>query len=1177
MISKFEHFGAGTIARPAPPQKNAHHVSAEYRKLALAMALQRFRERKYYKICSAYGANRDAHMNDHFNRRANPKTEMIVWRPLITTKDLTRAAKIEPVDLPIADAYLIMDVYQSTQINGSWDLKFVYDTFVSNSHLIERHQFITWVGWYFNGPAGTICREGAWLRRPDGTVECRPDAGSEAYITDAVDWVHHSGCVDIATLDSSVPVGEYWLSWTVTDSWHLGSRLDSVSFSVTRNFVKTETAEAPVTQFVLVQPPTLPSWCPTWAESLATSIVSKLPKRLTAGWGHTSGLVSTDLLRNIRSSFRGRVLRSFTVSALEKEIKASMSTHPDTLALARCYPDTFASSDLVVAMMVHESATRSESLNRATFTANDALLRAHDRFTRLGSSTATTLKEDSPRPLFYAAFALIAGSLLLRLLRARLQLKTASLNFRQLQQQFLSADVQRRVRKLAGATLSNAFDRFLKLFSDASSKLLDAFESFLTANLTAQNVNYASMCAGLCIVTPLFEEAVRRIHKGAHYFILGSEVACHLAMGSFINVPVKFAVHSFFNSLPFAQAVVAHSAFNYAVVCANTASLPWLAPVLAAFWMYFKTSASPASGVTLATEFLRTFYSSRFAESPPTDDYVKPVPYPALESIRPRRAEHSVGEVEECPWSSHGDFPVTPEPECDQPTVFNLVFATNVIIHVPAKTNENILAATRARLLKNPPMDPFVQLAAWQRHGPFFMQLIFQTPKELQMDYDEVMPPWRDHFSTALTKKRVKESTEALQLNGIAHAYPKLSSIKVQGKWNEGQIKPYNELKPRMLSNVDPLAQALVGPYCYEATARMKTTWNGEHEFTFSGERRSFTARFRYAGADTDHDLSRWANRAFSNSRPCFLDVIISGDDSVVVYTDADYVVHVFEGDASMYDQSQSFGPLTYQRLYMSRLGVPQEILTAMAQLSGATLCVVLDQCKTDQHCLRISGKKRPQRLTGGSDTSFGNSWVMGVSSAFAIATTDRLEPEELAAAYAELGLNMKIKKHSHFVDATFLKGFWCPTQDDQLYWVPLPSRIFKMGKTVDPLAKIYPGIFKKRTLEDALPIAAYQFLSEVAHGYAFYCPTPFFDHFCRTFPLRDRNSGRLDHLFEYKIKACHSPKPAIDLDFYWTILSRRYLISADDLCDSLNYLPTDIFQFCSHPVFSVMARADYY
>lgn len=144
-------------------------------------------------------------------------------------------------------------------------------------------------------------------------------------------------------------------------------------------------------------------------------------------------------------------------------------------------------------------------------------------------------------------------------------------------------------------------------------------------------------------------------------------------------------------------------------------------------------------------------------------------------------------------------------------------------------------------------------------------------------------------------------------------------------------------------------------------------------------------------------------------------------------------------------------------------------------------------------------------------------------------------------------------------------------------WWVPLPSRFFKMGKTVDPLDKIFPSIFRRQDHQEATARAAYQFLSEVSHGYAFFASTPFFDHFLKHFPLKQALSHRTDHLFEYKIKAAAGWKPIIDLEFYWCQLANRYNVSVEQLQESLKYLPTDIFQISCHPVFQAMAAADYY
>lgn len=685
------------------------------------------------------------------------------------------------------------------------------------------------------------------------------------------------------------------------------------------------------------------------------------------------------------------------------------------------------------------------------------------------------------------------------------------------------------------------------------------------------------------LVSPLCEEAL--CHLGgpaARTAIITVELISMYNRGDTASSMLAHACkHSILQTMGFAPGLTAHVIHNLVLSCLQRTYKT------AEGHMSFLKENRAFSDLDLqrvsahydVSTFGNHLVNDRFGPLLPTEsfpDMVGSYPFSPLASVRPKRREPSPVVIDECPLMLHTDNanPLPVDETLNKS--FHLIFAYNVPMHVPRNSDLLMHTAVLARLMRAPPLQPEAQLENWESLHATLWQLVSHTRPDAPMVYDDVFPPWLDHFDTSVTKKRYAAASHDIAVYGPDIADPHFRTIKIEGKWNEALLTP--GLKPRTLSNIHPYAQVLVGPYIYECTKRLKASWSRAKDgipYTASNGHR-WRVHLHYAGADTDTDLSHWATQMATHLFPNTLHIIVSGDDSVVVRCDASGFIRYFEGDATMYDQSESFGPLLFQADMMKHHGMPDVTSDQILSLAGATYVIDYKESRHERSSSYITHPERPMRQTGGSDTSLGNSFIMAVTSTHAYTEPfDNLE--DVAANYLFLGLKMKIKELPSFRHCSFLKGHWvvCDSPHHPLWWVPLPSRILKLGKTVQHLATVYPCTFKNKHLsvEEKLCAASRQYIGEVSHGFSFFAETPFLSHFVHTFPLIGPHLLRPD---AYSVQASRSPKPQVILNDYFESLSWRYGVTTDSLLEALHLLPTQLFSWTLHPVFSALASTDY-
>lgn len=189
--------------------------------------------------------------------------------------------------------------------------------------------------------------------------------------------------------------------------------------------------------------------------------------------------------------------------------------------------------------------------------------------------------------------------------------------------------------------------------------------------------------------------------------------------------------------------------------------------------------------------------------------------------------------------------------------------------------------------------------------------------------------------------------------------------------------------------------------------------------------------------------------------------IIVAGDDSVVVVKKGDSVVFIV-GDVSQCDHSLRSAALAAEWRLLYRLGLETKALELLMS-SSRSLCVLRGR---DGKGATFTVKREAERNTGGTDTTVGNTVLVGLAWVFVLKVYFMAMGNLTASALQEcflffLGLKMKVvinggrleELGSSFWTPDFLKGTWWLCTDGAWHWGPLMGRLLKLFKTTsDPL-----------------------------------------------------------------------------------------------------------------------------
>lgn len=387
--------------------------------------------------------------------------------------------------------------------------------------------------------------------------------------------------------------------------------------------------------------------------------------------------------------------------------------------------------------------------------------------------------------------------------------------------------------------------------------------------------------------------------------------------------------------------------------------------------------------------------------------------------------------------------------------------------------------------------------------------------------WEERFQEWLKHVDQS-KRPRYVSAAKSLKDQFLTHLDKEVNMVQVNIKHDEVLIKypdtgvlEYPNLTkktfiPRPIHNVDPKVTVQVGVELYPVVEYFKSHF----QFALLAYQDRYPVTGTMGAGLTSEELSCWY--AVATRSPGW-HLLVAGDDSLVVFTvepvrslqcehtPDSMECYFFEGDLSQCDHTNGGAALLNEYTILRAFGLNRTTIKILYANSSANLLVGLRN-KPGEH---IKIHRGPERNTGGTDTTIGNTCTVLTALLYAILSTSdevaklreqtgvtcicpnhvTLGSEDfvtvmvlgLSEHFAKLGLDLKVRgcavKTDDFSSSTmlptFLKGVWypieplsalncCPAYQEIFLtrpylkvpdvwtrlWGPLPSRLLKLGKT---------------------------------------------------------------------------------------------------------------------------------
>jgi len=492
----------------------------------------------------------------------------------------------------------------------------------------------------------------------------------------------------------------------------------------------------------------------------------------------------------------------------------------------------------------------------------------------------------------------------------------------------------------------------------------------------------------------------------------------------------------------------------------------------------------------------------------------------------------------------------------------HFMLPTNAPMFVPGNTDHNKTTGLRNRILVSPPQDPETQLENWLEVIPLIYDIFPKEP--ISYAHEVWKDAWLEKFPSLKKKKYLSLDKRNLEIcveesiPGGTDLMPKLD--EAISKFDSVNQEFY--CKPRMIAVVNPIVQYFVGPIIYGLTQTLKEHWGLTNHCCLAPN--GWTIKMTWGSGRTDAGLTEWMHHAL---RPSFktIFIIVAGDDGLIIIND-DGKLTFIEGDAGMFDQSQSFGPLRAQGAYMQYMGCPKYFTDILLQVA----CSPYKLTYKDKSRIKVKRETRPIRDTGGPDTTFGNTGNMGCANFLFFREWDGSYLnllDNLLAHFEHLGFDMKLKIRYSPSTVTFLKGTWYKTKegDFDYVWGPLPSQIIKIGKSYRNPSEFYPH----KTYAEACET----FLHDQGAGLRRFLQVPVLRAYVKRW-----GQGKAAKAEEWQISASDRfGTTELDVEAMMEFMAERYFVSPHELREVEEMVEqTTVFTFMVHPVFLKLCLGDY-
>jgi hypothetical protein len=662
------------------------------------------------------------------------------------------------------------------------------------------------------------------------------------------------------------------------------------------------------------------------------------------------------------------------------------------------------------------------------------------------------------------------------------------------------------------------------------------------------------------------EEAIKEFTPWGHYWFPAVELALKVALApaplravTLLGGIPAVCVHLAIKDLPFWKRVGLHFVWDFAC-----------------FWVMGEAIATVPAVAMMRTRW--QVHREHYFETPweqrvswPNADNPGVYPFEPEEGCIRREAR---SHFEEKPLDKEmkvkGKIPIDPEEQSS--TFVYYILPTQIPVYAPGRTDANLLAVISGRLCLAPPLEPSIQREHWAQFQ-FVPPSLIGDPHP-PLNWEDHVDEWYAHITEGFKRKRAKRALQVLRDNWISKKDKVTLVNQVIAKTDEVLLKCGEEgvgLKPRPVVNVDPLVQARTGPELYKAAERLHEEWSwswverkGVILAPDSGD--WVEVRMTFGSNATDVLLSDWMREALEWHPLNGVWILMAGDDSLVFIYQSGRLAVIWEGDFSMYDQSQSWGPLFAEMAVLKALGVSEEARDLLLRSSLAK--IVAKGKRGDKVAIRHL--HRPMRVTGGADTTVGNTITGVVGWVIVCGGLDWKKPagdqtDWVVERFAWLGFALKLRAIHDPTEASFLKGLWVEIQD-RLVWAPAPSRILKLGKALSDPCVLYPRRSRRE--------AGAQFLNDVAASYRNFAQVPGVGGFVRRYYQR---APERDLLVSepWKVASGFPRSPGVPEEL--SGMAKRYGLAEEDLW-SLDTLVegSTAYSLIVHPACAALARMDY-
>jgi len=1101
-------------------------------------------------IFSVFSSLRDvkliAKLNSELYVTSEDQVKLVCHRPLVTAQDVGRLVPDSTPILPIdAHACLLVDVYETE--SGSLTPKFIANLLCENGSLI-------WIGQCFVNTAGTAFGEGGWYRSNIGgsdKITYRSDLHASVYPPhDPCDWIwtsttyKHGHGLTLAWLTKMtigcVKIVEFKLVRTINN-------LIGGPQEFRKDFALLDY------EVVDLNPPasTLGQIYDSTKEAILplSWYLRLLPKKKV--------FVHAETFYQLRAKSFARVRTMQLLRSTIHTVQTTSETGEVSLLMA-LFPDRFSTLIQDTALAAVYSNLREET--GALFSAfTNSPLVAHNLVLNNQQPAAPSLVKAA---IVVVGFVSLVGAKVLLLIKLANWIKTKRMH------PLLGASVYA-VQLMVNIVATPCFEELMKRIPYLGRALPFIEWLFKMVVLYCADLAPALKIKSMILtIFPLMMHLVSRelpFYAGFTLHMVWNMIVCTLWPETQFPIARPEQLSMDFQDFAQLQQEVQENPINRILVVRNQTpnfNIPtrevYIASAMGSLMgVYSLGRKLLCDKFSNYINFRHDHYLTDWMDRPALDRNIVCVTnFDPLYAVTPtQRFAHFTAKAE-CPiLTAKGKIPL-PGPVVDSEYYWFL--PTSVPGYVPAKSDEHLVDLLHSRVLAAPPMDPQLQLAAWEN-----LKLITIPQQDVILREDH-FDLWWQHIP-AKKRARYGAARTLIEETGLFNVDQFFAKVEIMAKLDElltkttcvdGEIKM--QLKPRSIANVHPCAQLVLGPIVYAAMSKLKDIWCVQPDPVL---RSNYHWYYTYGGACTDEQLTQWAQFSLIPKK-CAVHILMSGDDSLVVIWDHCGNMHIFEGDFSMFDQSQSFGPLAHQYKFMRALGLTAEYEALFRKLARTQYVLKTRDAKAVNR-IKVDLRDRPIRHTGGADTSLGNSIV--TAHAVTEAVEGWINGRNPVDVFRKLGLDVKLKVFRNFDQATFLKGMWYRVDSDfGYYWAPLPSRTIKVGKSLKNPQLLYPGMDFKN--------ASVQFLTDVANGYAAFVQVPllrkFVQHFSKTV--------QAEKLPEWRVNADTSvTKPSIT-SAVWQQLHERYGIEEADWLECEAGYPSVPFVFHQHPVYVQMNQVDY-